>query len=124
MKEGVYLLTHGGVVPGRERLVPSLFKDSIDFWRGHGDVTTGGPYFLTPGSGPRDHMAFVSMYRGNLDRLHQIITSRDFERMWAVTAQVTKNLSGRLYGGGTPEEIREIMSGAEAAWAKLGQFGA
>jgi hypothetical protein len=120
MLEGVYMLSHGGVVPGRERFVGSLFDTARDFWRRQAGITPFGPFFLTPGSGPRDHMAFMSLYQGQLARLHEIITSEEYERFWAVAAQVTKNLSGRLYGGGTPEEIRKIMQGSAEEWGKSG----
>jgi hypothetical protein len=123
MLEGIYLVTHGGVVPGRERFVPKLFDEAVEFWRRQADVTTIGPYFLTPGSGPRDHMAFMSMYRGNLARLHQIITSPEYERLWAGFAQVAKNLSGRLYGGGTRKELEDIMRGSAEEWTKRGFVG-
>lgn len=120
MIQGIYVLTHGGVVPGRERFVPDLFNSFVEFWRGQEGATPIGTYFLTPGSGPRDHMAFMSLYQGDLARLHQIITSPDYERLWAVTAQVTKNLSGRLYGTGDRKFIDSVIGGAQAEWAKTG----
>jgi hypothetical protein len=120
---GVYLLTHGGVVPGHERFVPSVFETALKIWRKHDDITPLGPFFLTPGSGSRDHMAFMSLYQGKLARLQEIITSEDYERFWAVAAQVLKNLSGRLYGGGDREEIKKIMTGAAQAWGDAGLIG-
>jgi hypothetical protein len=121
MIEGWYVVTHGGIVPGQERRARPLFTQAVDMWQKQG--TKFRPFatmFLTPGSGPRDHMAFMSMYRGRLNELHAFITSPEYEEFWAAAAQVLKNLSGRLYGGGTPEEIQDIMSGAARVWRDKG----
>lgn len=120
MLEGIYVLTHGGVVPGQERLVAPLYQNALEIWRGKTGVTQMGGFMLTPGSGPRDHMAFMSMYRGRLEDLNRIILSEEYERFWAVAAQVLKNLSGRLYGGGSREEFERIMAGAGAVWREQG----
>jgi hypothetical protein len=121
MFKGIYLLTHGGVVPGHERFVPPLFKNFSDFWSEQQNVKTLGVHFLTAASGSRDHMAFMSMYQGELAILHNLILSPKYEAIWAVAAQVLKNLSGRLYG--TPEnqkQLEEIMGGAATAWGAAG----
>jgi hypothetical protein len=120
MIQGIYVVTHGGIVPGREQFVSDLFKSFGEFWGGQKDAKPVGTYFLMPGSGSRDHMAFMSIYSGKLKDLHAIITSERYERLWAVTAQVTKNLSGRLYGTGDRDMINRVMAGAKEEWGNKG----
>jgi len=123
MLEGCYLVSHGGTVPGREGYAAALFARSREFWQRQerdGKVRTVGPFFLAPGGGSRDDMAFFTIYQGRLADLHAIITSEEYERIYAVAAQVTRNLSGRLYGGGTETEIARIMTVSGAEWGAAG----
>lgn len=123
MLEGAYLLSHGGAVPGREAIARALLETSRNFWRtqeANGKVKVIGPFFLTPGGGSRDDMAFFTLYQGNLAELSRIIMSEEYERIYALAALVTKNLTGRLFGGGTEEEVRRILSVSAEEWAKQG----
>jgi hypothetical protein len=123
MKDGAYLLSHGGTVPGREPFVGPLFQRSRNFWRqqeAQGLVKAVGPFFLTPGGGARDDMAYFTLYQGKLTDLSRITTSEEYERIYAVAAQVTKNLKGRLFGGGTEEEVNRILTVSAAEWSASG----
>ena len=126
MLEGAYLVSHGGTVPGREAYVGPLLQRSQNFWREQerqGKVRIIGPFFLAPGGGARDDMAFFTLYQGKLADLAAIVISEEYERIYAVAAQVTKNFTGRLFGGGTEQEISRIMAVSAAEWVGAGLMG-
>src|SRR5262245_13797223 len=123
MREGAYLLSHGGTVPGRESYVGPLFQRSRQFWQEQekqGRVKSIGPFFLAPGGGARDDIAYFTLYQGRLADLTSIVISEEYEKIYAVAAQVTKNLQGRLFGGGTEEEVNRVLRVSAAEWAAAG----
>lgn len=124
MLVGAYLLSHGGTVPGREALAARLYERSRNFWQDQmrrGKVRAiVGPFFLAPGGGARDDMAYFTLYQGKLSDLLEIVTSEEYERIYAVAAQVTKNLKGRLFGGGTEDEVTRILAVSAAEWGSAG----
>ncbi|MFQ5898567.1 MAG: hypothetical protein ACE5JN_10005 [Candidatus Methylomirabilia bacterium] len=117
---GGYMVSHGGVLPGRENLVLALDERARSFWDRQKEITRVGPFYLAPGGGAYEDMTFFALYLGRLDTLQKIIASEEYEKILAVAVQVTKNFKTRLFGGGEPAEVGRIVSTTISEWKAAG----
>ena len=126
MLDGSYMVSHGGIAPRREADAMAMAARSREFWTKQvqaGRVHQVGPFYIAPGSGAHGDMAYFCLYLGKLKDLQEIVTSEDYERIYAVASQIFTGFATRLFGGGTDAEVERVTRVVSQEWSTAGFIG-